>query len=112
MFSSDGHQRQYHHLVYKLYMGGRTLQSQKLFVIIPRVARFTFDSNVHFPPDANLDLLTGYGKVLSDIASIPTTWNWNYASASANLTANVAYDMWLGNSTSATGSSSTSVFEV
>lgn len=61
---------------------------------------------------ANLELRVGLGASLSDIKSIPTAWKWAYSGTSADLTANVSYDMWLGNSPTATGASSTTTFEV
>ncbi|KAL0575383.1 hypothetical protein V5O48_006596 [Marasmius crinis-equi] len=61
---------------------------------------------------ANLDLRTGLGKQLSAISSIPTTWQWSYSGASSNLVADVSYDLWLSNSASSSGASSTSTFEI
>ncbi|EIM82414.1 glycoside hydrolase family 12 protein [Stereum hirsutum FP-91666 SS1] len=61
---------------------------------------------------ANLDLRQGLGKSLTSIASIPTTWDWTYTTASSDLVADVSYDMWLSNSATGMGSSSTSTFEV
>jgi len=61
---------------------------------------------------ANLDLKVGLGTPLSVIKSIPSVWKWAYTNTSSDLTANVSYDMWLGNSSSATGASSTTTYEV
>jgi len=61
---------------------------------------------------ANLDLRTGLGQQLSSISSIPTTWNWAWTSPSSDLVADVSYDMWLSTSSTGTGSSSTSSYEV
>jgi len=61
---------------------------------------------------ANLDLKVGLGQSLSLIKSISTAWQWNYVNASSDLAANVAYDMWLSNSSTGTGSSSSTSFEV
>ncbi|KAJ6600019.1 glycoside hydrolase family 12 protein [Mycena vulgaris] len=61
---------------------------------------------------ANLDLRVGLGKSLSSIASIPTTWAWTYSSASSGLVADVSYDLWLSNSASSSGASSSSTFEI
>ncbi|KAH7345611.1 glycoside hydrolase family 12 protein [Rhizoctonia solani] len=62
--------------------------------------------------DANVALNTGLGKQLSAISSIPSTWKWTYSSASSSLIADVSYDLWLSNSASGTGSSSTSTYEI
>ncbi|KAF8894835.1 glycoside hydrolase family 12 protein [Infundibulicybe gibba] len=61
---------------------------------------------------ANLDLRVGLGKSLSSISSIPTSWSWTYTSASSGLVADVSYDLWLSNSASSSGASSSSTFEV
>ncbi|KAI0314500.1 glycoside hydrolase family 12 protein [Amylostereum chailletii] len=61
---------------------------------------------------ANLDLRVGLGKAISTITSIPTTWQWSYASASSDLVADVSYDLWLSNVASSSGASSTSTFEI
>ncbi|THU92951.1 glycoside hydrolase family 12 protein [Dendrothele bispora CBS 962.96] len=62
--------------------------------------------------DANLDLREGLGKELSAISSIPTTWTWSYTNPSSDLVADVSYDLWLSGSSSGTGASSTSTFEI
>ncbi|KAJ7844922.1 glycoside hydrolase family 12 protein [Mycena olivaceomarginata] len=61
---------------------------------------------------ANLDLRVGLGKSLSSIASIPTVWQWTYSAASSGLVADVSYDLWLSNSASSSGASSSSTFEI
>ncbi|PFH53565.1 glycoside hydrolase family 12 protein [Amanita thiersii Skay4041] len=61
---------------------------------------------------ANLDLRVGLGKALSSINSIQTSWSWTYTSASADLVADVSYDLWLSNNPSSGGASSSSTFEI
>ncbi|CAE6398954.1 unnamed protein product [Rhizoctonia solani] len=61
---------------------------------------------------ADVTLNTGLRKQLSAISSIPSTWKWSYTSASSSLIADVSYDLWLSNSASGTGSSSTSTYEI
>jgi len=61
---------------------------------------------------ANLELRVGLGMPLSGIKSIPTVWRWSYTNTSSDLRADVSYDIWFGNSSSATGASSSTTFEV
>jgi len=61
---------------------------------------------------ANLDLRVGLGQKLSAISSIPTVWQWAWTSPSSDLVADVSYDLWLSTSSTGTGSSSTSSYEV
>ncbi|KAG8948947.1 hypothetical protein FRC04_009148 [Tulasnella sp. 424] len=61
---------------------------------------------------ANLDLQVGLKKQISTISSIPSTWKWTYTSASSDLVADVSYDLWLSTSSSGTGASSTSSYEI
>ncbi|KAF9026711.1 glycoside hydrolase family 12 protein [Hymenopellis radicata] len=61
---------------------------------------------------SNLDLRTGLGKRISAIASIPATWSWTYSTASADLVADVSYDLWLSNTAGTGGASSSSTFEI
>ncbi|CAE7187199.1 unnamed protein product [Rhizoctonia solani] len=61
---------------------------------------------------ANVALNTGLGKQLSAISSIASTWKWTYSSASSSLIADVSYDLWLSNSASGMGSSSSSTYEI
>ncbi|KAJ7270711.1 concanavalin A-like lectin/glucanase domain-containing protein, partial [Mycena haematopus] len=62
---------------------------------------------------ANLDLKSGMGKALVNITSIPTAWSWSYTSASSDLKANVAYDLWLSATPGTQGASTaTTSFEV
>ncbi|KAG8916704.1 hypothetical protein FRC00_014498 [Tulasnella sp. 408] len=61
---------------------------------------------------ANMDLQVGMRKQISSITSIPSTWRWTYTSASSNLVADVSYDLWLSPSSSGTGASSTTSYEI
>ncbi|KAG8902340.1 hypothetical protein FRC01_009607 [Tulasnella sp. 417] len=61
---------------------------------------------------ANLALKVGLGGKLSSIGSIPSQWFWAYMYASSNLVANISYDLWLSNSSTGTGASSTSSYEI
>ncbi|KAM0749886.1 concanavalin A-like lectin/glucanase [Meredithblackwellia eburnea MCA 4105] len=50
---------------------------------------------------------------LSSLSSIPTSWDWTYKQQSADLTADVAYDIWLTKSTTGcTFATECSSFEV
>ncbi|KAG8918235.1 hypothetical protein FRC01_001964 [Tulasnella sp. 417] len=60
----------------------------------------------------NLDLKVGLGMQLSSIGSIPSQWYWTYPYASSDLVADVSYDLWLSSSSTGTGSSSTSSYEM
>ncbi|CAE7089530.1 unnamed protein product [Rhizoctonia solani] len=61
---------------------------------------------------ANVALNIGLGKQLSAIRSIPSTWKWSYSSTSPSLVADISYDLWLSNSPSGKGSSSSSTYEI
>ncbi|KAG8915889.1 hypothetical protein FRC01_003476 [Tulasnella sp. 417] len=61
---------------------------------------------------SNLDLKVGLGAQLSSISSIPSQWYWTYLDASDDLVADVSYDLWLSSSSTGTGSSSTSSYEI
>ncbi|KAG8873391.1 hypothetical protein FRB97_006800, partial [Tulasnella sp. 331] len=57
-------------------------------------------------------LNSGLGKQLSAIKSIPTVWDWSYPTASSDLVADVSYDLWLSASSTGSGASSTSSYEI
>ncbi|KAG8891162.1 hypothetical protein FRC01_014868 [Tulasnella sp. 417] len=61
---------------------------------------------------SNLDLQVGLKKQISSITSIPSKWQWTYTSASSDLVADVSYDLWLSTSSTGTGASSTSSYEI
>ncbi|KAJ7040056.1 glycoside hydrolase family 12 protein [Mycena alexandri] len=73
---------------------------------------YTWTGGMSFRHHANLDLRVGLGKTVASIASIPTTWQWTYTSASSGLVADVSYDLWLSNVAGTGGASSTSTFEI
>ena len=62
--------------------------------------------------DSNLDLKVGMGKRLSEIKSMPTSWQWTYTKASRDLRADVSYDLWLSAKKGSTGATADSSFEV
>jgi xyloglucan-specific endo-beta-1,4-glucanase len=93
-----------------LTMNCRQLQRQELCVFALTATYYIHDGN--HTADANLDLRVGLGKSLSSIASIPTVWQWTYSAASSGLVADVSYDLWLSNSASSSGASSSSTFEM
>lgn len=45
---------------------------------------------------ANIAADQAKGIRLSDITSMPTTWNWEYQNAGSDVRADVAYDIWTG----------------
>ncbi|KAI8815772.1 glycoside hydrolase family 12 protein, partial [Fimicolochytrium jonesii] len=49
---------------------------------------------------------------LTQIKAIPSFWTWHYAAASANLVADVSYDLWLSPSASGSGADASSSFEI
>ncbi|KAG8910049.1 hypothetical protein FRC01_006579 [Tulasnella sp. 417] len=61
---------------------------------------------------SNLDLQGGLKKQISTSTSIPSMWQWTYTSTSSDLVADVSYDLWLSTSSTGTGASSTSSYEI
>ncbi|RPD56690.1 concanavalin A-like lectin/glucanase [Lentinus tigrinus ALCF2SS1-7] len=60
----------------------------------------------------NLYHNTAKGMQLQDIVSAPTSWQWNYQSASDDLRADVSYDIWFGVPQSGDPASSASSYEI
>lgn len=111
MLSSHKRLWVYRSLDYKLYLVWRPLSSEELYVFIflpshPEILTALLRT------DANLDLQVGLHKQICSITSIPTTWKWSYTSASSDLVADVSYDLWLSTSSTGTGASSTSSYEM
>ncbi|KAI8986251.1 concanavalin A-like lectin/glucanase domain-containing protein [Trametes punicea] len=52
------------------------------------------------------------GMQLQDIVTAPTSWQWNYQSASSDLRADVSYDIWTGVPQSGDPASSASSYEI
>ncbi|KAJ7072698.1 endocellulase [Mycena amicta] len=52
------------------------------------------------------------GVQLQNVASAPTSWNWTYASQSAGIRADVAYDIWLGVASAGNPATNASSFEI
>ncbi|KAJ7489753.1 endocellulase [Mycena galericulata] len=61
---------------------------------------------------ANVESLKAKGVQLSNIASAPTSWSWNYATQSSGVRADVAYDIWLGQGSSGRPASAASSYEI
>ncbi|KAJ7489701.1 endocellulase, partial [Mycena galericulata] len=61
---------------------------------------------------ANVESLNAKGVQLSNIASAPTSWSWNYATQSSGVRADVAYDIWLGQGSSGRPASAASSYEI
>ncbi|EMD39505.1 glycoside hydrolase family 12 protein [Gelatoporia subvermispora B] len=61
---------------------------------------------------ANVQQNVGMGVQLSDLASVPTTWQWTYESQSDGLRADVSYDIWTGVPPTGTAASRNSSFEI
>ncbi|KZW03267.1 concanavalin A-like lectin/glucanase [Exidia glandulosa HHB12029] len=45
---------------------------------------------------ANVEHQTAKGMKLSEISSMPSTWNWEYQTVSDGVRADVSYDIWTG----------------
>ncbi|KAK7057626.1 xyloglucan-specific endo-beta-1,4-glucanase A [Favolaschia claudopus] len=52
------------------------------------------------------------GVQLQNVASAPTSWNWNYASQSAGIRADVSYDIWFGTASSGQPATAASSYEI
>ncbi|KAJ7099524.1 endocellulase [Mycena belliarum] len=61
---------------------------------------------------ANVESVSSKGVQLANIASAPTSWNWNYATQSTGIRADVAYDIWFGKASSGNPATSASSFEI
>ncbi|KAJ7188769.1 endocellulase [Mycena filopes] len=61
---------------------------------------------------ANVESVASKGVQLANVVSAPTSWNWTYASQSAGIRADVAYDIWLGKASSGNPATSASSFEI
>jgi len=61
---------------------------------------------------ANVLYTTTEGPILSSVTSIPTQYDFTYADESSGLRADVSYDMWLGNTTTAAPASTDSKYEI
>ncbi|KAJ7209781.1 endocellulase [Mycena pura] len=61
---------------------------------------------------ANVESNAAKGVQLQNVASAPTSWTWSYASQSAGIRADVAYDIWFGAASSAEPASKGSSFEI
>ncbi|KAI0369403.1 concanavalin A-like lectin/glucanase [Pilatotrama ljubarskyi] len=55
---------------------------------------------------------TAKGMQLQDIVTAPTSWQWNYQSASSDLRADVSYDIWTGVPQSGDPASTASSYEI
>ncbi|KAI0352554.1 concanavalin A-like lectin/glucanase [Trametes cingulata] len=55
---------------------------------------------------------TAKGMQLQDIVKAPTSWQWNYQSASSDLRADVSYDIWTGVPQSGDPASAASSYEI
>ncbi|KAG6382029.1 glycoside hydrolase family 12 protein [Boletus reticuloceps] len=60
----------------------------------------------------NVESTTAKGMLLSDVTSAPTTWNWEYATESSGIRADVSYDIWIGTVPNGAQASSTSSYEI
>ncbi|OCH92827.1 endocellulase [Obba rivulosa] len=61
---------------------------------------------------ANVQQNVGMGVQLSNLASVPTSWQWKYISKSDGLRADVSYDIWTGVPPTGTAASANSSFEI
>ncbi|KAF9032915.1 glycoside hydrolase family 12 protein [Panaeolus papilionaceus] len=61
---------------------------------------------------ACLDLIAGMNKRIQNIGWISTIFNWRYGSASGDLVANVAYDLWLSHTPGTQGATGTTTYEI
>jgi len=52
------------------------------------------------------------GMPLSNITSLPASWDWSYDGSSNGLVADVSYHIWLGNSSTGAPASNTSKYEI
>ncbi|KAI0738873.1 concanavalin A-like lectin/glucanase domain-containing protein [Daedaleopsis nitida] len=55
---------------------------------------------------------TAKGMQLQDVVSAPTTWQWDYRSATEDLRADVSYDIWFGVAQSGDVASAASSYEI
>ncbi|KAG6835799.1 hypothetical protein H0H93_014589 [Arthromyces matolae] len=61
---------------------------------------------------ANVISNTAKGVQLSNIASAPTTWNWQYQSESTGIRADVSYDIWTGVASAGDPATNASSYEI
>ncbi|KAJ7169149.1 endocellulase [Mycena crocata] len=61
---------------------------------------------------ANVESVSSKGTQLANISTAPTAWNWNYATQSAGIRADVAYDIWLGNARTGNPATTASSYEI
>ncbi|EIM80569.1 endocellulase [Stereum hirsutum FP-91666 SS1] len=61
---------------------------------------------------ANVESSTVKGAQLSNITSVPTAWNWTYATKSSDIRADVSYDIWLGTTPDGTPATTASSYEI
>ncbi|KAJ7496847.1 endocellulase [Mycena latifolia] len=61
---------------------------------------------------ANVESAASKGVQLANIASAPTSWAWNYATQSAGIRADVAYDIWFGKASSGNPATTASSYEI
>ncbi|KAL5477013.1 hypothetical protein ACEPAI_3200 [Sanghuangporus weigelae] len=60
----------------------------------------------------NVEHLSAKGVQVGSIVSAPTTWDWRYTVESPGIRADVAYDLWIGPTTSGTPASPSSAYEI
>ncbi|KAJ7503036.1 endocellulase [Mycena galericulata] len=61
---------------------------------------------------ANVQSTAAKGVQLANIASAPTSWQWNYATQSSGIRADVSYDIWFGKASSGSPATSASSYEI
>ncbi|KAJ7450698.1 endocellulase [Mycena galericulata] len=61
---------------------------------------------------ANVESVNAKGVQLSNIASAPTSWSWNFGTKSSATQGDVAYDIWLGSGSSGRPSTTGSSYEI